>query len=422
MTEPRPQAGMRLGPRPLLLHLTLAMLRSSVSVITSESSNPDWPNSSVAAIRAALGAASAQARFPEAVLHEALRQDRALIAGIAAYRRHPWRRDIEDPPVIWREGGSRLLDYGGAGPAVLVVPSLVNRAHVLDLMPGHSMLRWLAARGVRPLLLDWGSPGDLERHFTLTDYTAGRAERALAAIGQKAILIGYCMGGLLTIALAQRRPDQVRALGLLATPWDFHAPDPTRARQAADCLPILEPALSLFGALPVDLLQSLFALLDPWGVAAKYRAFSRVPPDSPRAALFVAMEDWLNDGIPLAEAVTRACLTEWYGANTPMRGQWQVAGLPVEPRSLSCPTFVAIPGRDRIVPPESATPLVALIPGAVRHTPLSGHVGMVAGMTAERALWHPLLDWIGSLPAEPSTRRRRVRQPAPGDSGARSKH
>jgi hypothetical protein len=47
------------------------------------------------------------------VLPENLWQDRALIGGIAAYRRHPWRRELADPPVLWSEGGSRLLDFGG---------------------------------------------------------------------------------------------------------------------------------------------------------------------------------------------------------------------------------------------------------------------------------------------------------------------
>ena len=46
----RPGPLMRRGPRPLLLHLTLAMLRSNVSRATSPTWNADWPNSSVAAI------------------------------------------------------------------------------------------------------------------------------------------------------------------------------------------------------------------------------------------------------------------------------------------------------------------------------------------------------------------------------------
>jgi polyhydroxyalkanoate synthase subunit PhaC len=116
----------RRGPRPLLLHLTLAMLRSSVSRSTSLNWRHGWPPSNetiAAAIRDALmqgtgaqGASEAcpgeapPAGFPGAVLTETLRQDAALIEGIAAYRRHPWRREMADPPALWQEGGSRLLE------------------------------------------------------------------------------------------------------------------------------------------------------------------------------------------------------------------------------------------------------------------------------------------------------------------------
>jgi poly(3-hydroxyalkanoate) synthetase len=347
-----------------------------------------------------------------------LRQDAALIEGIAAYRRHPWQRDLRDPPVIWTEGGSRLLDYGtapGASPIVLFVPSLVNRSYVLDLAPGHSMLRWLAAQGVRPLLLDWGWPGALERQFTLTDYVAGRLERALtaAATHGPVVLSGYCMGGTLAVAAAERRPDLVQGLALLAAPWDFHAEDDARARQAAACLPLLEPALGFNGTLPVDMLQVLFALLDPWGVADKYRRFACLDPNGSRARLFVALEDWLNDGVPLVAPVARECLAGWYGENTPMRGAWHIAGLSVDPRRLAMPSFVAAPARDRIVPPRSARALADLIPGALLHEPAAGHIGMAAGATAERVLWRPLLDWFSSLAvsgAGGGTARRRARR------------
>jgi len=417
---------LRRGPRPLLLHLTLAMLKSSVSLATSLSSNPAWPSSSAEAVRAALASGNLEAAFPAEVMRETLRQDAALIEGIAAYRRHPWHRTLADPPVMWAEGGSRILDYGGDGPVVLIVPSLVNRAHVLDLTQEQSMLRWLAGAGLRPLLLDWGWPDEHERGFTLTDYVAGRLERALAAVAVDGpvVLAGYCMGGLLAVAAGLRRPDLVRALALLATPWDFHAPSAERARQAAGCLALVEPAMALYGALPVDLLQSLFALLDPWGVADKYRAFARLAPDSARAMLFVALEDWLNDGIPLAAPVARECLAGWYGANQPALGTWRIAGMTVDPTAIRCPTFVAVPARDRIVPPESARPLADLIPGAVLHEPAAGHVGMVAGAAARRTLWTPLAAWIGGLdvppprpPPRPAPRPRRTRARKPPATG-----
>ena len=378
-----------------MLHLTLGMLKSRGLDALWNSSKPGWPTLNAAEIGAAIHAALASGD-PAAPAQA----DADLIAGIAAYRRHPWRRDLLEPPHVWAEGGSRLLDYGlgpADGPVMLFVPSLINRAYVLDLMEGHSMLRWFATQGVRPLLLDWGWPGQTERGFTLTDYIAGRLERAIAAVGAPVVLVGYCMGGNLAVAAAERRPDLVKALALLATPWDFHAPDPARARSAAACLPLLEPALTFNGTRPIDALQTLFTWLDPFGVGDKYRAFGQRDQDSAQAKLFVAMEDWLNDGVPLVAAVARACLSGWYGENDPINGRWQIAGLVVKPSALRLPVWVAAPGRDRIVPPESARPLAAVIPGAVLHEPAAGHVGMVAGAAAERALWQPLLSWTRSL-------------------------
>ncbi|WP_291298884.1 alpha/beta fold hydrolase [Elioraea sp.] len=437
---PHPGPLRRRGPRPLLLHLMLAGMRhgatpaamlgamqaamthassSASSTDSTQSSNawstwsaPRWSSADAAArarrIQDGLAAAGADpTTLSGAVLAELLRQDAALIAGIAAYRRHPYTRTLADPPSLWAEGSSRLLDYGAthpaaaSGPPILVVPSLVNRAHVLDLTEGGSFLRFLAARGLRPLLLDWGWPGEAERRFDLTDVIAGRLERALAASAAIAagpvILAGYCMGGLLGLAAAQRRPDLVCGVAALATPWDFHAADAARAKSAAMLLPLLEPAMAFHDAVPVDGLQILFTALDPWGVAAKFRAFGRLAQDSPRARLFVALEDWLADGIPLAAPVARDCIGGWYGRNEPARRAWTVAGQVVDPRSIAVPAFVAVPGRDRIVPPESARPLAGLIPGAVLHEPAAGHIGMVAGGGAEAALWRPFADWAQGL-------------------------
>ena len=424
---------LRRGPRPLLLHLTLAMLKSHGLPDGSSSSNA---NSKIDPLAAGLVAMMglpllglpilemlAGAKSPDlagpglanpgldgaagAAWPESFRSDAGLIAGIAAYRRHPWKRDMAEPPEIWAEGETRLLDYGVLGPndnaaqTVLFVPSLVNRAYVLDLAPGHSMLRFLAEAGIRPLLLDWGWPGTAERQFTLTDYIAGRLERALLETkrltGAPPVLAGYCMGGTLSVAATTRRPDLVRALALLATPWDFHADGGKTETAVARVLPMLEPLLGFNATLPIDALQTLFTMLDPFGVGDKYRAFAGLDPDSERARLFVALEDWLNDGVPLAAGVARECLSGWYGDNTPGRGEWRVGGSIVDPGVLRLPAFVAAPGRDRIVPPESARPLAQLIPGAVLHTPSAGHIGMTAGMGAEKALWRPLLDWLNQL-------------------------
>jgi len=400
-----PTATPRRGPRPLNLHLILGASRGVAALMNPPHSGPDWPSWSsgwprskagqaeaarIAAQLAPLGA-SPEA-FRTAVLRRLWREDRALLRGLAAYRRHPHARRLTDPPVLWQEGSARLLDFGGSGRPVLFVPSLVNRATVLDLDEGASLMRFLAGQGVRTLLLDWGWPGPVERRFTLTDHIAGRLERALMAAPQGLVLAGYCMGGLLALAAAIRRPDRVAGLALLATPWDFSA-DP-QAATVARLLPGFEPLMAPMGALSVDLRQSLFARMDPYGIPEKFRAFGRLDPESDRARRFVVLEDWLNDGVPLAAPVAREALGDWYGRNSTARGEWAVAGLPVTPGDWRGPTFLAIPTRDRIVPPASALPLAAALPGATVHLAKAGHIGMVAGQGAEAALWRPLLEWL----------------------------
>lgn len=382
-----PQPMQRRGPRPILLHLMLAAMRSGTSIAALANLKHGWPHWNGAN-------PGTGPDFTEAVIREAIAQDSALVAGIAAYRSHPYHRTLADPPAIWAEGDTRLLDYGGSGPLVLFVPSLVNRAYVLDLAEDASFLRWLAAHGAHPLLLDWGWPGPVERGFTLTDYIAGRLERALGAIAAPVVLAGYCMGGLLALAAALRVPSRIAGLALLATPWDFHADDPAAAQALAASLPILEPMLAATGTIPIDALQMLFAMLDPFGVAGKYRGFASLDGQAPRARRFVALEDWLNDGVPLVAPVARETLRGWYGENTTARGAWRVAGMPVDPGGIACPTFVATPARDRLVPPRSAAALAARIPHATVIAPDAGHIGMVAGMKARTALWQPFLEWV----------------------------
>jgi len=141
-------------------------------------------------------------------------------------------------------------------------------------------------------------------------------------------------------------------------------------------------------------LQMMFSLLEPGSVGAKYRDFGRQDQTSERARRFVAMEDWLNDGVPLAAPVAREVLGGWYGRNTPAAGLWRIAGQTVQPAQLDLPVFVALPDRDRIVPPHSAQALADMWPRACVIHPAAGHVGMIAGARARREVWEPLVKFL----------------------------
>lgn len=454
----------RRGPRPLALHLltaevTWGSLRAALPTLaTGDLSWPEPLANQLKNLRAEFLTGDAPhvspnlaERLPQltaAVERAGERRMLEFTAGVRAYRDHPYRRDLAEPPAIWRDGTTRLLDFGASragasgtsragapgtsrgGPgvsrgAVLVVPSLVNRAYVLDLTEKTSLMRHLARQGFRPFLVDWDAPGPREKSFGLDDYIAGRLEGALDAAvtahGGPVAVLGYCMGGNLALALALRRPRDVTGLACLATPWDFHADGPISAPLEPAVAANLSAAIAALPEFPVDLLQAMFASLDPFLVNRKYRAFgaNQARPGGMGATLdkrkmsaakaedadtlFVAIEDWVNDAVPLASKVASECLVGWYGENAPLYGRWKVAGQTVRPADLQCSALVIIPARDRIVPPTSAAALAETMPEAQVVTVPSGHVAMVVGEHGPRLTWDPLVAWLGSL-TEPTPR------------------
>ncbi len=408
---------LRQGPRPLPLHLTTALLSwgscelgLTLSNGASPSSKPD-PSLAAAPPSLLTPPPEAQAdpeRFRAALRREAAARLDRLAAGVLAYRHHPARRQLDDPPVVWAEGATVLRDVGAAigvsVPAnampVLVVPSLVNRWEVLDLAPGKSFVRALAGQGFRPLIVDWGTPGPAERDMDTAGCVErlGRALDHVVAVRSRAVpVIGYCMGGTLVVALAAIRPDKVSALAALAAPWDFHAD-----RSGQGMLVTLGPALAELaqqaGELPVDVVQALFYSLDPWLVINKFLRFAGMDMGSDAARDFVLLEDWLNDGAPLPGPVARDCLMGWYGENLPGTGRWMVAGSAVRPDRIATPALVVIPANDRIVPPLSAAALVGArgLPNATRLDLPLGHIGMMVGSSAARRCWQPVIEWLRS--------------------------
>jgi polyhydroxyalkanoate synthase len=346
--------------------------------------------------------------FAAAVGREVRRRLDEFATGLTRYRRHPYRRDMKPPRSIWHDGTTHLRDYGtgpetAADRPVLVVPSLINRAYVLDLTAERSFLRFLAAQGFRPYLVDWGRPGPRERSFRLTEYILGRLGTALDRViersGKRPAVIGYCMGGNLALGLAAARPRDVAALALLATPWDFHAERADLARATANAMGPWLPILDQLGEMPVDVLQSLFFALDPFLSVRKFRTFAAADADSARVLDFVALEDWLNDGVPLAAPVARECLAGWYGENQPARGEWRIGGRAVLPRQVDVPALVVIPEQDRIVPPASAEALARALPNVTRLSPPLGHIGMMVGGKAADEVWRPLAGWLDSAAA-----------------------
>ncbi len=323
-----------------------------------------------------------------------------MLAGIRKYQQHHFRRSIEPLPVIWQEGEVKVFHSAAdnAAASLFIIPSLINRSYILDLLPKKSFVRWLAAQGIDTYLLDWGESVSDPAQQTMDSLITGPLCAAIKHVsdraGEQIHALGYCMGGTLLAAAAQRKSENLRSIICLASPWDFSAGDEKLSAQVklgtASALQMVQHNTYL----PMDWIQSVFATVNADRTMHKFLGFAALDDDSEQAQLFVAVEDWLNDGVDLPGDLAKSCLLDWYGENKPGSGCWQVDGKSVDLSGLDVPALVVASLTDRLVPRESSLAMAGILPQAKTLEPRSGHIGMITGGKAKEQVWQPIADWI----------------------------
>lgn len=296
---------------------------------------------------------------------------------------------------VGRVGRVALLDAGGNGPVVVVVPSMVNRGYVLDLCEGYSLVAALRERGFRMMVVDWGVP-EVGKVLGVEEVVAGH----LLPLLQNAVelnegpvnVFGYCMGGVLSVAAASMvGAGVVGKLALGAVPWDFSVTASAGHMGAARAA--LEQMAVEGQVIPPEVLNTYFWALDPWSGVQRLMAYGR-ETDPARLVHMTALETWLHDGLPLDGPVAKEMLVAWYADNKPLRGEWAVQGHRVNPRTLAMPVWVAVTQHDKLVPAASSMPLVAQLPNPTVVQVNTGHVGLVCGRKAPTLVYGPLAAWL----------------------------
>ena len=288
-----------------------------------------------------------------------------------------------------------------AAAPLLIVYALVNRPHMMDLQEDRSLIRGLLGAGIDVYLIDWGYPDGADRFTTLADYIedllAGCVEQILTTHRLQALnLLGVCQGGVLSLCYGALHPAQVRNLINMVTPADFHTPADLLSKWVRH---IDVAAWVGSGNVGGDALNQLFLSLMPFRLTQqKYVDLFADGATGAQMENFMRVEQWIFDSPDQAGAAFREFVTWFYQENRLARGGLEIAGRPVDLRSVRQPVLNLIGKRDHLVPPAASAALQQLV-GSADYTAVEfdlGHIGMYISARAQRDVPATIAHWLAA--------------------------
>jgi len=308
--------------------------------------------------------------------------------------------------VVYKENKLRLLrlvkDDGRPfdGPPVLFVPAPVSRYFIIDLLPGRTFAGHVAASGFDVFIMDFGEPTTEDRFCDLPYYVDGLLRRCVKKVcsiaDQESIdVVGYCLGGTLSLLYTALYPATVKRLVLLTTAIDgdvkggiaWVAHQMGLEGESYDN-PRLVPAVEV---------KSWFEMLSPGSNSLAGRVadlWERLEDSPERLSTVRTMASWVDDVVPAPGRL----LAELYqqfgpGRNRLMKNTAVVGDRAVDLAQIRVPVMSVSAARDTIAPPESVDAIKSLLPQAEIVRLPGGHVGIVAGRAAQ-TLWDRTVEFL----------------------------
>ncbi|MFO0958871.1 MAG: class III poly(R)-hydroxyalkanoic acid synthase subunit PhaC [Isosphaeraceae bacterium] len=311
--------------------------------------------------------------------------------------------------VVYQEDNLRLLRYHRDTPAkyaepVLFCYALVNRPYILDLQPDKSVIRQFLDRGFDVYLIDWGDASAADRSLTLSDYIDGLVRTVVENVAARSAtgdlhLVGYCMGGTMSTIYTALYPDAVKTLTLMAAPIDFGVgQDQSLVTAWSDPKYFdVDALIDAFGNCPAAFLQASFQMMKPvQNYISKYMTFYDKMDDERFVENYFAMEKWTNDNIPVAGETFREYVKKLYQGNELVKGEFKLAGKPVDLKAIACPLLLLTAGADHLVPPVQTDNLKDHVGSddVLCKTLAAGHIGLAVSSKAHKTFWPEVTKWF----------------------------
>jgi polyhydroxyalkanoate synthase len=319
--------------------------------------------------------------------------------------------------LIWQRGPMRLYRYGnghGTQPEpILIVMSLVTKPTVFDLAPGMSFVELLLRDGFDVYLLDWGVPGPVEAGNTLHDYVDRFLPRVVRTVsadagGRSVNLLGYCLGGTMSLLTAAAHPQlPISGVVLVATPIAFAEMGPVATVFASGVVRV-EDAIDETGNVPPDAVARVIKLVKPTGDLTTLLSLWDSLPHQQLLAAHRTMMAWAGDHIPFPGATAREFVELGMRRNAFASGVVPLGERTVRLADVRCRVLNVFGTQDALVPPSAHAALAELLPHAQfeQLAVETGHAGLFVGRKSRTAM-QAMARWCGGerasvQPTEPT--------------------
>jgi polyhydroxyalkanoate synthase len=315
--------------------------------------------------------------------------------------------------VVYEENKLELLHYDAEAAGIdvpdeekedvpiLIVYALINRPYILDLQEERSVVRRLLEAGHDVYLIDWNEPSRLDQHLTLDDYVNRYMDNCVDVVrersGQDAInILGYCMGGTMSVMYTALHKEKVNTLGLMAAGLCFDHTGGVLEEWGSDEYYEPSDVTETFGNVPADMLDIGFALMDPVeNYVTKYIRFAENMENEGFVENFGRMEKWLGDGIDVAGAAYVQFLEDVYQDNKLYNNELELDGKHVDLDNIDMPVLQLMGEYDHLIPPEASKPFNEVIASDDTRTIefSTGHIGLSVSSSTHADLWPEVAEW-----------------------------